>query len=72
MFATFNMCLWYDNENLEENMLDNIVIRCSNCGKTTGLSVKNANYKDMVTKLVLNTVLYHVGFLWIIESNQQL
>ena len=36
----FKMCLWYDIENIEENVVDNIGIRCSNCVKTTGLSVK--------------------------------
>ena len=41
--------------------MDNIGIRCSNSGKTTILSVNNANYKDMVTKFVLNSVLEHVG-----------
>ena len=57
----FKMCLWYDIENIEENVVDNIGIRCSNCVKTTGLSVKNKNYKDMVNKFLLNTVLHHVG-----------
>ena len=39
-FEMFKMCLWYDDENFEENGVDNIVIRCSNCGKTASLSVK--------------------------------
>ena len=30
LFTIFNMRMWYDNENLEENVLDNISIRCSN------------------------------------------
>ena len=34
------MCLWYDTENVEENVADNIGIRCNNSGKTAGLSVK--------------------------------
>ena len=36
----FNMRLWYDNKNIEENVMDNIGIRFRNCGKTTGLSLK--------------------------------
>ena len=43
------------------DMVDHIGLRCSNCEKTTGLSVKNANYKDMVTNF-FNTVLQHVDF----------
>ena len=53
-------------------MVDNIDIRCSDCGKTTGLFVKNTNTnnKDMITKFVLNTVLHHVGISFIIWWNQ--
>ena len=40
VFGMFNMSMWYYNENIEENVVDNIGIRCNNCGKTTGLSVK--------------------------------
>ena len=41
MFAMLKMRLWYNNEYIEENVVGNIGIRCRNCGKTTGLSVKN-------------------------------
>ena len=40
-FKMFKMHTWYDNKNLEENVVDNIGIRCNNCVKTTGLYVKN-------------------------------
>ena len=56
------MRLWYDNENIEGNAVDNIGIMCSNCGRTTGLSVKNTNDQEMVTKFVLSIVFYHVCF----------
>ena len=56
----FNMRLWCDNENIEENVVRNIGISSINCGKTTGLYVKNTNYKYMVPNFVLNTVLHHV------------
>ena len=38
--AMIQMRLRYDKENIEENMVENIAIRCGNCGKLTGLSVK--------------------------------
>ena len=60
VFAMFNMRLWYDNAILKKNVVDNIGIRCRNCIKTTGLSVKNTTFKDIFTKFVLNTVLHHV------------
>ena len=66
LFAMFKMRLWYDNGNIEEDVVYNICIRCSNCGKRTGLSMKNINHKDMVTKFVLNKVLQHVGLSCII------
>ena len=31
------MRLWYDDENLEEKVVDIIGIGCSNCGGNTGL-----------------------------------
>ena len=40
MFEIVKMSMWYDKENLEENVVENITIRCINCGKTTGLSMK--------------------------------
>ena len=39
----FKMRLLFDKENIEEIVVENIAIRCSNCGKTTGLYVKNTN-----------------------------
>ena len=72
VFAMFKIRLWYDSENHEGNLVDNIGIRCSNSVKTTGLSVKNTNYKYMFTKFVLNTVLHRVRLSYIIEPNKQL
>ena len=66
------MCPWYDNGNLQENVVDNICIRCRNFGKTTVLSKKYIDYKDIVTKSMLNKVLHHVGLSWIFETNKQL
>ena len=54
VFSMFKMRLWYDNKNIDGNMVDNIVIRSSNCRKATALSVKNTNYKEMFVKNVLN------------------
>ena len=51
-----------------------IAIRCSNCGKQTGLSMDdmNTNYKDIVTVFLMNILLHHAGMLWIIETHGQL
>ena len=47
---------------------------CSNCGKETFLYMNNmnTNYKDIITKFVLNTMLHHVGMSWIIETNKKI
>ena len=42
-FPMFKIRLWYDNEDFEENIGNNIGMRCINCVKTTGLSEKNTN-----------------------------
>ena len=69
VFAMLNNILWYDNDNPKYNLVNNIGITCSNCGKITGSFVKNKNYKDMFTIFVLNAVLHHVGLSQIIETH---
>ena len=32
----------------------------------------NTTYQDIITTLVLNTMLHHVGMLWTIETHEQL
>ena len=32
----------------------------------------NTTYQDIITTLVLDTMLHHVGMLWIIENDEQL
>ena len=51
--------------------METVAIRCTNCGKETGLSMKNmnTNYNDMVPKFLLNKMLHHVGMSWMIEKN---
>ena len=54
--------------------MENVAIRCSICGKSTGTSMKNMNknYNDIIAQFVLNTMLHHIGMSWIIKTNQQL
>ena len=40
MFSMFQMRFWYDKEPDDKNDLKIISIRCSNCVKETGLSIK--------------------------------
>ena len=64
----FKISCWYNKGNYDQNKVENIAIRCGNCGKQTGLSIYNINtkYKGIITFFVLNTVLHHVGMSWII------
>ena len=55
------MCLFYDNNNEEENVVDAIAIKCRNCRRNTGLYLKDKTTQEMITQFVLNTVLHHVG-----------
>ena len=74
MFPMLHICFWYNKGHEDQNNVNHIAIRCSNCGKETGLSRKNmnTNYKDIITSFVLNTVLHHVNMSWIIQTNKPL
>ena len=65
---------WFNQGHDDQNKVENIAIRCSNCGKETMVSMDNMNntYQDIITSFVLNTVLHHFGVLWIIETKQHL
>ena len=51
-----------------------ISIRCGSCVKEKITDVDNLNttYQDIITIFVFNTMLHHVGMLWIIETHKQL
>ena len=50
--------------------MEKLAIRSINCGKETMIDVDNLNttYQDIIITFVLNTMLHHVGMLWIIEK----
>ena len=52
----FELCLFGDKERLEV-----VAIRCINCKKETGLFLRNSTFEEMITKFVLNEILYRVG-----------
>ena len=70
MFSMFHISCLYNKGHDDQNKVEYISIRCSNCVKETGVSVDNMNtkYKDIITSFVLNTVLHHVGMSWIIKQ----
>ena len=75
LFSMFKIkCCW----NLREDEIKftgvKIDIRCSNCRKEIMMDVDimNTTYQDIITTFVLNTMLDHVGMLWIIETHEQL
>ena len=65
----FQINFWYNKGNNDQNKVEHIATRGSNCGKETVLSMDNMNtkYKDIITSFVLNTVLHHVGMSCIIK-----
>ena len=70
----FQISCWYNKGHYDQNKLEHIAIRCSDCGRETGLSMDNMNtkYKDIIASFVLNTLLHRVGTSWIIETNKHL
>ena len=50
-------------------------INCINCQRETGLNLETNFtwvYDEIITKLVLNAILHHVGMSWIIISDQEI
>ena len=61
----FELHLIGDKEKLEV-----IAIICINYKRDTGLYLQNSIFEEMITKFVLNEILYHVGMSSIISSNK--
>ena len=70
IFPIFHLRLWY-RENVDEKIVENLAIRCSNCGRSTGISTNNTNtnYDYIISQFVLNTMLHHIDMSWIIKKN---
>ena len=66
----FQLILFDDKQDEEGNFLDIIAIRFINCKKETGLYSRDKIIEEIITRFVLNTILHHVGILWIICSNK--
>ena len=58
----------------EKKTQGKIAVSCSNRGKDTIIDVDilDTTYQDIITTIVLNTMLEHVGMLWIIETHDKL
>ena len=72
MFSMFKIKCWYNMGGSERNKAVKIAIRCGNCGKETMIDVDNLNttYQYKIKTFLLNTMLHHVGMLWIIETHE--
>ena len=69
-FTMFRIkCWWNKREDYLKETVEKVAIRCSNCGKETiiDVDVLDTTYQEIITTFVLNTMLHHVGILWIIE-----
>ena len=68
MFSLFEMCLSFGDVDL-----DTVSLKCINCKKETGLKSKTGFkefYDKVITQLVLNAMLHHVGMSWIFSSKK--
>ena len=45
----FQMCLFYYFKNEEENDVEDIAIKCSNCRRSTGLYLKGKIVQEIIT-----------------------
>ena len=71
-FEMFQLRLSYDKHNEEDNVVEDIDIKCRNCHRRTGLFLKDKTVEELITILLLNIVLHHVGLSCIISSNKQI
>ena len=71
-YIIFKMHLFNDKHNGAENFVEYTSIKCINLYRRTVFFLKDKTVKEMIAKFVLNSVLYHVGFSWIISSNKQI
>ena len=70
----FKIKCWYSLGRVEKNTAKQIAIRSNNCRKETMIDVDDLNttYQYIFTTFVLNTILHHVGMLWVIETHEKL
>ena len=69
MFSIFEIRLICGDDDL-----DIVSLKCINCKKETGLNAETVFkefYDEVITKFVLNTMLHHVGMLWIISFKKK-
>ena len=75
LFSMFNIKYWWNTRgDYLKQTVENFATRCSNCGKEKIIDVDflDTTYQDIITTFVLNTMLHHVGMIWIIENNKDL
>ena len=65
VFAMFEFSLIDDRYKVEA-----IAIMCINCKKETVLYLGISTLEEMITKLLINAILHHVGMSWIICYNE--
>ena len=71
----FNIkCWWNPREDEIKHTGVKFAIICSNWEKETMIDVDimNTTYQYIITTFVLNTMLHHVGMLWIIDNHKKL
>ena len=72
VFNMFQLRIFYDKHNEEDNFVEDIAIKCINCNKDTGFHLKHTTNEEMINKFVLNAIFHHVGMTWIIFSNNKI
>ena len=75
LFSMFKIKFWWNPGEYEIKYTGiKITIRCGNFGKETMIyvGIMNTKYQDIITTFVLNTMLHHVGMLWINKTHEQL
>ena len=61
-FVMFQMCLFHDKDNEEDNFVEAVAIKCSNFRRNADLYLKYKTVQEIITQFLLDTVFNHVSF----------
>ena len=75
-FTNFKIKCWWNKKEKDDlkQTVEKFAIIYSHCGKETMIDVDllENDYQEIITTFVLNTMLHHIGMIWIIENNEDL
>ena len=70
VFLMFKINIIYDETIDNEDVPEDVVIMCINCGKSVGCLLCNQKIENFITPFVINMVFQNIGLFCVIHSNK--